>query len=73
MLWQHVLTDEIRRVRPEVVALMGEVAHKAERLPGVRYVETCHPAAAMRFPSLRHDFEEAFSELGVFMKGRFGQ
>lgn len=62
-LWRTVLTDETRRVKPEVVVLMGEVAHMAERLPGIRYLETCHPSAAMRFPAMRQEFEEAFRQL----------
>jgi hypothetical protein len=38
---------------------MGKIAWKTTRLNAIEYVETYHPAAAMRFPSAdeQSDFE----------------
>jgi uracil-DNA glycosylase len=44
--------------RPEIVVLMGETARTAPRLEGIKYVETYHPAAAMRFPKIKKKFIE---------------
>ncbi|MDO8568076.1 MAG: uracil-DNA glycosylase [Dehalococcoidales bacterium] len=61
--WRPALLDEIKRVKPEIIVLMGEVAWKTPRLPGIRYIETYHPAAAMRFPKVRQRFLADFKQL----------
>lgn len=61
--WMPYLLEEIRQVEPRVVVLMGEVAWKTPRLGNIRYIETYHPAAAMRFPRAREKFENDFSKL----------
>ena len=55
--WMPYLISEIRRIKPKVVFLMGEVAWKTPRFENIYYVETYHPAAAMRFPKARQRFE----------------
>jgi len=55
--WLPHLVREIRRVKPGVVVLMGRVAWRVPRLQGIEYIETYHPAAAMRFPKVRLRFE----------------
>ncbi len=61
--WIPYLMNEIRRVRPDTVVLMGKVAWEVPRLEGIAYIETYHPAAAMRFPRARKGFEEDFARL----------
>jgi uracil-DNA glycosylase len=55
--WMPYLIEEIKRVRPKVIFLMGEVARETPRFEGISYIETYHPAAAMRFPKARERFE----------------
>ncbi|MGA1796796.1 MAG: archease [bacterium] len=50
--------EEIREVKPDFAVLMGKIAWKTPRLAGIEYIETYHPAAAMRFPGARKRFEE---------------
>jgi uracil-DNA glycosylase len=57
------LIKEIRQVKPQTIVLMGKVASQVPRFAKIRYIETCHPAAAMRFPAMREKFETAFQEL----------
>lgn len=61
--WMPYLLEEIRQVKPRVVVLMGEVAWQTPRLGNIRYIETYHPAAAMRFPRARKRFENDFKRL----------
>jgi len=42
---------------------MGEIAWKTPRFEGIKYIETYHPAAAMRFPKARKRFEKDFEKL----------
>jgi uracil-DNA glycosylase len=62
--WMPYLIDEIKRVKPKIILLMGEVAWRTPRFEGIKYIETYHPAAAMRFPKARERFEKDFQELG---------
>jgi uracil-DNA glycosylase family 4 len=57
------LEAQVNAVKPKIVVLMGAVAWQAPRVEGVKYVETCHPSAAMRFTKMRKKFEEDFSGL----------
>ena len=50
-------------MKPKIIVLMGEVAWKTPRFEGIKYIETYHPAAAMRFPAARKRFEEDFKKL----------
>jgi len=61
--WMPYLLEEIRRVKPKIVVLMGKIAWKTPRLEAIEYVETYHPAAAMRFPKARKEFENDFEKL----------
>ena len=61
--WMPYLIDEIRRIKPKIIVLMGKVAWKTPRFAGIRYIETYHPAAAMRFPKARGRFEKDFEQL----------
>lgn len=61
--WMPYLLQEIGQVKPKIVVLMGAVAWKTPRLPGIEYIETYHPAAAMRFPRARERFEGDFERL----------
>jgi uracil-DNA glycosylase len=62
--WMPCLLAEIRKVKPRIIVLMGNVAWKTPRLRGVDYIETYHPAAAMRFPQARKKFDDDFQKLG---------
>ncbi len=57
------LEAQIKAVKPKIVVLMGAVAWQAPRVEGVKYVETYHPSAAMRFAKIRKRFEEDFRVL----------
>ena len=61
--WLPHLLQEIREVKPNTIVLMGKVASQVPRFKSIRYIETCHPAAAMRFPAHRQKFEKAFQTL----------
>ena len=58
-----LLVEQIKQVKPRVVVLMGKVAWGMPRLKGIKYIETYHPAAAMRFPNARARFEQDFKKL----------
>ncbi|NIU82141.1 MAG: hypothetical protein GWN31_03550, partial [Candidatus Thorarchaeota archaeon] len=57
------LKEQIRYVKPEIIVLMGKVASQTPRNESIKYVETCHPAAAMRFPKMKRKFEKDFGIL----------
>ena len=61
--WIPHLVEEIRQVKPKIIVLMGEVAWETPRFEGIKYIETYHPAAAMRFPKARKRFEVDFQAL----------
>lgn len=58
-----LLMEQIKQVKPRVIVLMGKVAWETPRLNGIKYMETYHPAAAMRFPKTRARFEQDFRDL----------
>lgn len=58
-----LLVKQIKQIRPRLIVLMGNVAWQTPRLDGVRYLETYHPAAAMRFPRIREKFEQDFKHI----------
>jgi DNA polymerase len=60
------LLEQIELVKPEVVVLMGNLAQSLKNQPvlqGRKVIETPHPAAAMRFPTLRKQFETTIALL----------
>jgi uracil-DNA glycosylase len=59
-----LLIEQIKSIKPKLIVLMGEVARQTPRLEGIQYLETHHPAAAMRFPGIRAKFEADFQRLG---------
>ncbi len=61
--WMPYLLEEIRQVKPEIVVLMGKVAWETPRFEGIEYIETYHPAAALRFPKAREKFENDFAKI----------
>ena len=61
--WMPRIVEEIGEVKPEIVVLMGTLAWTVPRLPGIQYIQTYHPSAAMRFPAIRLKFEKDISEL----------
>jgi len=67
--WRPYLLTEIGEVKPKIIVLMGEVAWKTPRLPGIQYIETYHPAAAMRFPKIRQKFRADFGRLSKELTG----
>ncbi len=62
--------EQVEIIRPAVIFLMGDVARQAPRKEGILYLETCHPAAAMRFPKLRGKFERDLAKLKTIMESR---
>ncbi|MBI4288064.1 MAG: uracil-DNA glycosylase [Chloroflexi bacterium] len=73
--WMPYLLAEIEEVKPKIIVLMGQVAWKTPRLAGIQYIETYHPAAAMRFPGTRGKFRADFRRLGreVARRGSGGE
>jgi len=61
------LEEQINHIKPEIIVLMGKVALQTSKKFGIRYIKTCHPAAAMRFPSMRTKFEKDFEILGLLI------
>jgi uracil-DNA glycosylase len=60
------LEEQIKLIKPKIIVLMGKVAWKLSRQPDIEYIETYHPAAAMRFSQLRKKFESDFTTLSRF-------
>jgi len=58
------LVEQIKKIDPKIIVLMGKVAWEIPRVGKREYIETYHPAAAMRFPKIREKFEADFKELG---------
>jgi uracil-DNA glycosylase family 4 len=67
--WRPYLLREIEEVKPRIIVLMGEVAWQTPRSAGIHYIETYHPAAAMRFPRFRQKFREDFKMLKRLSEG----
>jgi hypothetical protein len=57
------LVAEIKEIKPNIIVLMGKVAWETPRFEGIDYLETYHPAAAMRFPKIRKKFEKDIQKL----------
>ncbi len=57
------LVRQLRIVNPEIVVLMGALARKQAPRISATYIETVHPAAAMRFPKMAHEFEHGIAQL----------
>ena len=68
--WMPHLIREIEEINPEIVVLLGRVAWKTPRIKGIEYMETYHPAAAMRFPRIKQRFEKDIETLRRKMEGR---
>lgn len=66
--WMPCLIAEIKRIKPKLIVLMGRVAWETPRFEGIEYIETYHPAAAMRFPEIRKRFEADISKLKKIQK-----
>jgi DNA polymerase len=61
--WMPSLVAEIKEIKPNIIVLMGKVAWETPRFEGIDYLETYHPAAAMRFPKIRKKFEKDIQKL----------
>ena len=59
------LVEQIKNIKPLTIVLMGKAAWNTPRLDGIKYIETYHPAAAMRFPDIRKKFEADFIKIGI--------
>src|SRR5512136_753140 len=57
------LEIQLKTIKPETVVLMGKAAEEAPRIEGIKYVETVHPSAAMRFTKMRNRFLEDLKRL----------
>jgi uracil-DNA glycosylase len=55
------LEQQISLIKPKIIVLMGTVAWKLPRKADIEYIETYHPAAAMRFSKIRKKFENDFA------------
>ncbi len=66
--WIPCLEAEIKNINPRIIVLMGRVAWHAPRSEGIRYIETYHPAAAMRFPEIKNRFEADMRKLARQLK-----
>lgn len=70
-------TKELKIIKPKIIILLGKVAldaflnkkglHKLHgkliEKKGIKYMPTFHPAAAMRFPKIRREFEKDFKRI----------
>ena len=65
--WMPHLMSEIEKVNPKAVVLMGTVAWQVPRSANIKYIETYHRAAAMRFPKARARFERDLTGLRLFV------
>lgn len=63
-----LLVEQIENIKPEIIVLLGEVAKQTPRSEGIRYLETYHPAAAIRFPKIRQKIKADFKTLAEWMK-----
>ena len=61
--WIPRLVREIKKIHPEIILLLGKVAWETPRIKDIEYIETYHPAAAMRFPRIRRKFEKDMETL----------
>lgn len=61
--WIPLLLREIKKIHPEIILLMGKVAWEIPRIKDIEYIETYHPAAAMRFPKIRRKFDKDMETL----------
>ncbi|MFO7965852.1 MAG: uracil-DNA glycosylase [Desulfobacterales bacterium] len=68
--WMPCLIDEIREIKPEIIVLMGRVAWETPRFESIEYIQTYHPAAAMRFPNANQRFERDMEDLRKRMRRR---
>jgi DNA polymerase len=57
------LKTQSETIKPRVVVLMGVVAAETPRLQGIKYIETVHPSAAMRFTKMGKRFFDDFKRL----------
>jgi DNA polymerase len=62
------LEEQVGAIKPKLIVIMGKIAQKSPRHKGITYIETCHPAAAARFPKMRKRFEEDFRKLNELVK-----
>jgi uracil-DNA glycosylase len=62
------LEEQIKLIKPKIIVLMGKIAGKLSRQPDIEYIETYHPAAAMRFSKVRKKFEIDFTTLAAKVK-----
>ena len=62
------LVKQIQALNPRIVVLMGKVALETPRIGNITYVETCHPAAALRFPRYKKQFIEDFRRIKFLLK-----
>jgi uracil-DNA glycosylase len=47
------LTEHSSLIKPKIIVLMGKVAWQAPKVKGIKYIETVHPSAAMRFTKMK--------------------
>ncbi len=59
--------EQIKMIKPKIIVLMGETARKTPRKRGIVYLETYHPAAAMRSGKMRKKFRDDFRSLKKLM------
>ncbi len=57
------LERQLHVVNPDIVVLMGRVAQQTKQEDNRCYIETPHPAAAMRFPKMNVRFNEGIRGL----------
>ncbi|MFO7727868.1 MAG: uracil-DNA glycosylase [Desulfonatronovibrio sp.] len=57
------LVKQIKKIKPWIIVLLGRVAWNTPRLDNIKYIETYHPAAAMRFPQIRGKYLDDFRKI----------
>jgi DNA polymerase len=61
------LAEQIKIIQPRIIVLLGKVAGFTPRNENMVFIETYHPAAAMRFLRFREAFEQDFKFLKLLL------
>ncbi|MFP4128223.1 MAG: uracil-DNA glycosylase family protein [Desulfonatronovibrio sp.] len=66
------LVRQIKTIKPSVIVLLGRVAWNTPRFDSIKYIETYHPAAAMRFPRIRKKYLNDFRKISELLRRTSG-
>jgi DNA polymerase len=61
------LETQVSIIAPRAIVVLGRIAQMMPRYDDIDYIETYHPAAAMRFPRFRERFEDDIGKIGAYL------